>query len=560
MPNVIMEQLRTIPLFAGLRKEELREVARLVKKKSYQAGDRVCRQGDEGHSLYYIERGELRVLHVDAQGIEREVRHLGPGEYFGETSLLLGEPRDATVVAVQDTTVLALHRDDFEPFLRKHPDAIKRLKMSRVVAHKYRARRANFKWLDPDERVLVSSHRHDVMLYRILFTPFLLFLVTTAGCLYVLVARWNPLLLLIGAIIDLILVVLIVLLYADHRDEIYIVTNKRVARRFHTPLGKESRIDAPLQNIQDVQELQTGLLAQLYNFGDLIIETAGERGHLAFREIPDPAGVRKIIFEQITRLQAGAKVREREMIRDDLRRYIETQAAPVPVVQPEQEEAGPQPASRRSLLSTWLRKSLRFLLPPLWDVHGETITWRKHWIALIRPITPPTLLGLLTTGLAIFLLIRFPGLAFPILIGYGIVTAVVLGWWLWVFDDWQNDIYQVTSSRIIDIERSPLFLRENRREASLGAIQNVKFEVPSLLGKLLDYGSVTIETAGAGAFTFDHVKDPSGVQAEIFRRMEAFRKRQQQIAAERHRTELLDWFTVYDQLRKEVSTKSSPSS
>jgi len=555
MPNIIVEQLKKIPLFAGLRKEELRDIARLVKRKTYRAGDPVCRQGDEGHSLYFIESGELRVLHVDSQGIEREIKRLGPDSYFGETSLLLGEPRDATVVAAQDTTVLSIHRDDLEPFLRQNPGIIKKLRMSRVVAHKYHARSANFKWLDPDERVLVSSHRHNVLLYRTILAPSLIFVALMAGCLYWLFATGEALPLIIGGTIDLVLLLLILYLVSDHRDEIYIVTTKRVARRMHTPLGKESRIDAPLHTIQDIQESQVGLLAQLYDFGDLIIETAGERGHIAFREIPDPSGVRKIIFEQITRLQAGAKVRERNMIREDLRRYIETQTSPLPMAQPEP-TAMEEPA-RQSVLSAWLRRPLRFLIPPLWHVQGDTITWRKHWIALLRPIAIPTLLGLAATVLTLFVIARYPQFTLQVLIGYGVVAAALLFWWLWVFDDWQNDIYQVTSSRIIDVERLPLFLREDRREASLGAIQNIKFEVPNALAKLLNYGSVTIETAGAGAFTFDHVKNPSAVQAEIFRRIEAFRKRQQQIAAERHRTELLDWFTVYDQLRKETPPRSS---
>jgi hypothetical protein len=125
----------------------------------------------------------------------------------------------------------------------------------------------------------------------------------------------------------------------------------------------------------------------------------------------------------------------------------------------------------------------------------------------------------------------------------------LLLWWLWIFDDWQNDIYQVTATRIIDVERQPLFLREERREASLSMIQNVNLEISGILGKLLNYGSVTIETAGAGAFTFDYVKDPRAVQSEIFRRVEAFQGRQRQQETERHRAELLDWFSVYDQVR-----------
>jgi uncharacterized membrane protein YdbT with pleckstrin-like domain len=80
-------------------------------------------------------------------------------------------------------------------------------------------------------------------------------------------------------------------------------------------------------------------------------------------------------------------------------------------------------------------------------------------------------------------------------------------------------------------------------------IQNVNLKVPTVVGRILGFGSVTIETAGAGAFTFDHVKNPQAVQTEIFRRMATYAQRQRQEEAERRRDELLDWFTVYDQMR-----------
>jgi len=142
----------------------------------------------------------------------------------------------------------------------------------------------------------------------------------------------------------------------------------------------------------------------------------------------------------------------------------------------------------------------------------------------------------------------------PTLIGYGTALVFLFPWWLWKFDDWQNDIYQVTTTRIIDVERLPFYLREDRREASLDVIQNINLEIPGFLAKLLNYGSVTIETAGAGAFTFNLVKDPRSVQAEIFRRVEDFQSQQRQNEVERHQAELLDWFSVYDQIRQ-----SSPS-
>jgi len=99
---------------------------------------------------------------------------------------------------------------------------------------------------------------------------------------------------------------------------------------------------------------------------------------------------------------------------------------------------------------------------------------------------------------------------------------------------------------------------EERREANLGVVQNINSERPSFLARILNFGSVTIETAGIEPFTFDYVKDPGGVQAEIFRRTEAFRARQREQEADRRRSELLDWFSVYDQIRGTPPSTDTP--
>ena len=82
----IMEQLRQIPLFAKLKRDDLAAVAKLVKREEYRPGDVVCRQGEAGDFMYVVEKGELQILQVDSQGVEREVSRLGPGEYFGAVS------------------------------------------------------------------------------------------------------------------------------------------------------------------------------------------------------------------------------------------------------------------------------------------------------------------------------------------------------------------------------------------------------------------------------------------------------------------------------------------
>ena len=68
-------------------------------------------------------------------------------------------------------------------------------------------------------------------------------------------------------------------------------------------------------------------------------------------------------------------------------------------------------------------------------------------------------------------------------------------------------------------------------------IQNVSFEMPTFWAAVFDYGDVLVQTAGSGEFTFVQVPGPREVQAEIFRRMEAYRERQRRLEAEGRMTD-----------------------
>jgi uncharacterized membrane protein YdbT with pleckstrin-like domain len=557
MPVVQPKELKQIPLFAELKRDDLKAVAELIKREKYPAGHEICRQGQLGLTAYFVESGELRILHVDPQGLEQEVGRIGPGEHFGETSLLLGEPRDATVEVVGDATLLYLNKDEFGPLLRERPSILKALQMRPDVATKLHAPR--FKWQDSDEVVIVSLRKHDMVLVRQLILPALVLWLGVVGCVYGLRPPRVIWALIVGVILILVPLPFMLYMIVDYRNDNYVVTNKRVVHEERVPLVRESRAEAPLRTVQDIQQTQEGLLASMFHFGNLIIETAGERGQVIFRQVPNPAGVRDAIFEQIRRAQSWARAEEQAAIRGTLRSHFGLQP-------PEEPTAAPAPpAKRRRLKLTvplWLSTSLRifaYFIPPLRREEGDTITWRKHWIVLIGTAWLPTMtIGIVT--LAAILTLYYLRNWTPVLIGYGTVTAFLLPWWIWRFDDWQNDIYQITATRIIDIEQRPFFLGEERREASLDKVQNTSLEIPGILGKLFNYGSVTIETAGIEPFTFELVKDPRGVQAEINHRVEAYQRWLRQQEAERHRAELLDWFSVYDQIRSQTPPASPPPS
>jgi uncharacterized membrane protein YdbT with pleckstrin-like domain len=547
MSTSVANQLRRVELFSALDADDIQALVEVAHEEDYPRGTLVYQQGDPGYRWYLVEDGQLRALHVDPDGVEREVARFGPGDSFGQSSLLLGEPHDASIEVVEHATLLIIDREPFDQLLEERPWMLDDLRVATDVERRRRAPR--FEWQEPDEAVVFVLHKHDVILLRNLVLPgFLLFLVLGG---YFVVGSTSTLGLVVGGVLASAPLLLALYRIVDHFNDNYILTNKRVMHDEHVYLIRQSRVGAPLVNVQSVQVFQEGVLAQMFDFGALRIETAGEpRGRVVFQAVPEPDLVQQMILEQRDRVEAQERAEERAAIQEALRhRFGRGSDDEEPS---EAEEAGTSDGGDEVVWPAWMRapvEMVRYFFPALREEQGDTITWRKHWVALLRPMALPTGLILFATLIVAWLLGGEGSDRTSILLSYGIVLLFLVPWWLWVFEDWQNDVYQVTSSRIIDVEQLPFALREERREASLGMIQNVNLKVPTVIGRVLGYGSVTIETAGAGAFTFDYVKNPQAVQTEIFRRMATYAQRQRREEAERRRDELLDWFTVYDQMR-----------
>jgi CRP/FNR family transcriptional regulator, cyclic AMP receptor protein len=107
------EALAQTPVFRGLSHEHLDQLAALARRRVYQRGEAVFYQGDPGGTLYVIVSGQVKVVVTSESGEEVVVAILGPGDCFGELSLLDGEPRSATVRALDAVEAIALSRRDF---------------------------------------------------------------------------------------------------------------------------------------------------------------------------------------------------------------------------------------------------------------------------------------------------------------------------------------------------------------------------------------------------------------------------------------------------------------
>jgi CRP/FNR family cyclic AMP-dependent transcriptional regulator len=85
------------PFFGGLDDAQLDRLMGMLVERRYAAGDRVFVEGDQGRSMYIVHSGELLVCKAGESGRTVRMSHLGPGDFFGEMTLIAMQPRSATI-------------------------------------------------------------------------------------------------------------------------------------------------------------------------------------------------------------------------------------------------------------------------------------------------------------------------------------------------------------------------------------------------------------------------------------------------------------------------------
>ena len=111
------EVLRTVPIFSELSDEDISSLAHLALRKRYPKDTVVFFENEEGDFFFTILEGRIKVTILGDDGREVILSVLGPGDFFGEMALLDNEPRSATAIAVEESELLSLHRNDFQSVL-----------------------------------------------------------------------------------------------------------------------------------------------------------------------------------------------------------------------------------------------------------------------------------------------------------------------------------------------------------------------------------------------------------------------------------------------------------
>ena len=115
------EHLTSVPVFAPLSEEEIGKLARASVKRTFAPGEPIVRRGQEGRSMFVIIRGNVNVQ-IPGENGQEVINRLTANDFFGEMSLLTGEPRSATVVADDEVDVLEIRKRALQPIFESNPE------------------------------------------------------------------------------------------------------------------------------------------------------------------------------------------------------------------------------------------------------------------------------------------------------------------------------------------------------------------------------------------------------------------------------------------------------
>ncbi|MEW6718258.1 MAG: cyclic nucleotide-binding domain-containing protein [Chloroflexota bacterium] len=527
-----LDLLKSMRLFIGLEDEELKQVARLFKIQHVRAGIRLFSQGDLGDEFFIILRGRVQISREDGSS-RRELAVFKPGDYFGEETLLFRRRRSATVTVIETADFLVTDRLGFQELLQKVPHSRSFFELA-VESHK-NTQRMRLNWIGKDEVIYLLIRKH----YSVLWTSFTLpFLAALLSLLFFFVYYLIGFsLVLIGGVVILFAAMLWgVWNWIDWGNDYYILTDRRVVWLERVVGIYDSRQEAPLRTVLSVNAT-TDQIGRMLGYGDVIVRTF--TGKIILRTVSHAEQMAEVIQEHCDRVKELRKKDDKVEIERHIRERLDLPVSSVQTTAVETEETTEKPVKPSAM-----RRFFVTLLKVRYE-DGEVVTYRKHWFLLIQHSWKPFLCMVISIFIPAYLILNKYTFLTQTTIGFIGCASFVLCflWWIYAYIDWRNDIYLVTPDQIVDIDRTPLG-REEKRSAPLENILSLDYERTGILGRLLNFGNVNALVGGV-KFTFEGVFNPSAVQQDIFRRIDARMYQKQEEEAVRERQRMTDWIEVY---------------
>lgn len=539
--------LNKIHLFSGLKDDQLGGIAVKLEERILPAESVVFERGAKPDGFYLIYKGKIKVTRPSESG-DDFLAWLSAGDYFGEEALFENRNRSATIKTVEDSVLFFISREDFDSLLAQY----EKLRPNFLVAIKSRklARATRFKWLGPKESIYFLARRHKIRLYQSLAAPvFSLFLPIFLFVWSYISSAITPVA--VGGVLLFLIILWGIWQAVDWSNDYYIVTNQRVVWVERVIGIYDSRQEVPLGTILSVN-VETDVIGRALDYGNVAVRTF--IGKIQFDYVDHPNQAADMIREYWERTKSSGTQAQKDAMKNAIRSKLG-----LTVQTKVQEELPPIITEDKEVQKSLIRIVLSNLFK-LRVEDGGTVIYHKHWFVLLQQVGRALaffLVVILLIIIRLWGLAQTPGQALLEPNAAGSLrpdTAIVLllfltlpfmGWMVWEYLDWKNDIFMVTPEEIVDLDKTPLGTEE-RRSAQIESILSTEYKRIGLAGYLLNYGTVYIVVGGT-KLEFQDVLDPAGVQSDINRRRMARIAKKSEDTANVERERMAVWLAAYHQ-------------
>jgi len=386
----------------------------------------------------------------------------------------------------------------------------------------------HFKGQLADEHVIWILHRHPIYL----LTPGWPVLI---GIIALAAAHWwasfSPIPTLVAAAFALVMLGRwLAVDLPDWYARKYILTDRRAiaTENFYMPQRREAVLTTVVQ--VDVDRPSPWLM--LLNIGDVHVRVVGSSVDMTGVHRPRAVADSVLLTQQAARRATPKNTPDDEEHPNRLNRLADRLNEIA-----EEEGATPPPSFTPAPFGGFLARKIQINFMP-----GESVidVIYRHWFVLIKRLLLPVGVG---AGLvAIGLLVSFIGFPFTGAIGGPLVivgAAIGLIWSLLVYLNYIDDVFVLTTHRLIDIDRVVFLLSEYSNDAPYNRVQNIHVDM-GFIGGILGFGTIVVETAGR-QHPLDMVGVPNPMQLmdRIFAMISAAKEREQRAESQRQRRDQL---------------------
>lgn len=344
--------------------------------------------------------------------------------------------------------------------------------------------------------------------------------------------------------------------YFEWRDDMAVVTDQRVVRIWNNLLRLENSIaDLPLDRILEVNsEIPPGdPMARLFNYGTVIVKTAGQGGSIEVDMIPKPTGLQTAIFAQRDRYRDSSVARQRAQVQADIQHAIGGA--------PNTAQAS-SPANLGGMMDPQLRTSRGFFLARTRFVNEDgDVVYRKHFTVWLGIILIPLLVVL--AGIVIVIVsftVQETILRGGIGLSIGGLVFVFGCLWVYIADwDWRNDMFIVGDQTVTIIHKRPFWLQNKIEQIRMAQIDNVFSDVSGFIDTLLNRGVVKVFLIGAdekSGKVLGPLFDPQELGGELSRRQQSIKAQRERDDANQNRQAITEYISQYHQIINQPPTQA----